>query len=152
LKQAQRGSYPRSVLDQSAADYRDAGGDGSLSDHFKRRGNRLVIDPRLKKNIVFSEHNLATDGSFNEFQAIVCRNMLGIFSDRLRQRVGRLFDESLSRFGTLALGSTERFESMYFEFRYEPVDEEVGLYQKLASCMTQTLSTAELRDRHRIER
>jgi len=37
------------------------------------------LTPSLKKNIVFSEHNLATDGSFNEFQVIVCRDVLRSF-------------------------------------------------------------------------
>jgi len=130
LKQARIGSFPRSAVEEAAADYKDVGSAGSLSDHFKKRGNRLVIDPRLKKNIVFSEHNLATDGSFNEFQVIVCRNMLGIFNPRLRERVGRLFNESLSRFGILALGRAEPFETMQIGYRYELVDEDSGLYQK----------------------
>jgi chemotaxis protein methyltransferase CheR len=146
LKQARIGSYPRSAVEEATTDYVEAGGAGSLSDHFKKRGNRLVIDPRLKKNIVFSEHNLATDGSFNEFQVIVCRNMLGIFNHRLRERVGGLFNESLSRFGVLALGRTESFETMQIGYRYELVDEDSGLYQKPGSSVSPTLSREESKD------
>jgi len=152
LKQARVGSYPRSAIEQCARDYRDAGGAGSLSDYFYKRGNRLVIDRLLKKNIVFSEHNLATDGSLNEFQVIVCRNMLGMFNHTLRERVGSLINESLSRFGILALGGGESFDWMPFGFRYELINEEGGLYQKLGSTGIATPGWRESKDRQRVER
>jgi len=152
LKQARVGSYTRSAVDHCARDYRDAGGTGSLSDHFKKKGNGLVIDPLLKKNIVFSEHNLATDGSFNEFQVIVCRNMLGIFDHTLRERVGKLINESLSRFGILAVGPAESFDWMPFGFRYELISEEGGLYQKVGSNGIATLGWEESKDQRRVER
>lgn len=152
LKQARVGSYSGSSIEQSARGYRDAGGAGSLSDYFKKRGNRLVIDPLLKKNIVFSEHNLATDGSLNEFQVIVCRNMLGIFNHTLKERVGNLINESLSRFGLLAIGSTESFDWMPVGFRYELIDEDGGLYQKLGSAGIATHCWKESGDKQRVER
>jgi len=152
LKQARFGSYARSAIDQSSRDYQVAGGSGSLSDYFKKRGNRLVVDPLLKKNIVFSEHNLATDGSLNEFQVIVCRNMLGIFNHTLRERVGILFNESLNRFGVLALGNTESFDWMPSGLRYELINENGGLYQKLGSAGIATHGWAESIDKQRVER
>ena len=152
LKQARTGSYPSPAVDQSVADYRGAGGAGSLSDYFKKRGNRLVVDPLLRKNIVFSEHNLSTDGSFNEFQVIVCRNMLGMFNYRLRERVGKLINESLSRFGILALGRAESFDWMPFGCRYEPINEDGGLYQKLGSSEITTLGRVESKGKQRVER
>ena len=152
LKQARVGGYPGSAIEQCARDYQDAGGSGSLSDYFQKRGNRLVIDPLLKKNIVFSEHNLATDGSLNEFQVIVCRNMIGIFNHTLRERVGNLVNESLSRFGILALGSTESFDWMPFGFRYELINEDGGLYQKLGSTGIATHGWRESKVKQRVER
>src|SRR5215813_7026556 len=151
LKQARIGSYTESAIDQAARDYRDAGGAVSLSDYFKKRGNRLLIDPLLKKNIVFSEHNLATDGSFNEFQVIVCRNLLGLFNHTLRERVGKLINESLSRFGILALGRIESFDWMPFGSRYELINEDGGLYQKLGSTAIATLGWGDS-NRQRVER
>jgi chemotaxis protein methyltransferase CheR len=152
LKQARIGSYPASAIKQTVEDYRGAGGAASLSDHFKKRGNRLVVDPLLKKNIVFSEHNLATDGSFNEFQVIVFRNMLGMFNYRLKERVGKLINESLSRFGILALGRTESFDCMPFGYRYELINEDGGLYQKLGSSEIATFARMESKDQKRVER
>jgi chemotaxis protein methyltransferase CheR len=48
-------------------------------------------------------YSLVTDASFNEFQAILCCHALGDFGPVLRQRVLRLFHDSLARFGVLCL-------------------------------------------------
>jgi chemotaxis protein methyltransferase CheR len=42
-----------------------------------------------RRNISFAHHNLATDGSFNEFHLIVCRNVLIYFNRHLQERVHR---------------------------------------------------------------
>ena len=133
VRQARLGVFRSSVAEQYAADYLEAGGKGSFEDYFTRKGNRLFIDPSLKRNIVFSEHNLATDGSFNEFQVIVCRGVLGGFNNRLRERVDRLIYDSLSRFGILALGPSESLETTPYEDRYQLLDETSRLYQKNGS-------------------
>ena len=143
LKKARIGSFHSSTADEYAANYRRAGGTGSVSDYFRKKGNRLLIEPSLKKNIVFSEHNLATDGSFNEFQVIVCRGVLGSFNHRLRQRVDRLIYESLGRFGILSIGRTDSLEAMPYEDQYELFDEDGRLYQKLGSSAIPTLVVAD---------
>ena len=61
----------------------------------------------LAENVVFAQHNLATDGAFNEFNVIVCRNVMIYFDRTLQDRVHELFYESLETFGILALGHKE---------------------------------------------
>src|SRR6266436_6115199 len=124
VRQARMASIRASALDKLAENYLKAGGKRSLSDYFKKKGNRLLIDPALKKNIVLSEHNLATDGSFNEFQVIVCRDVIGNFNYKLRERVGRLIYDSLSQFGFLALGGKESLGELPYEDRYALLDGE----------------------------
>ena len=46
---------------------------------------------------------MVTDASFNEFQMIICQRALPDFGPLLRQRVLRLFHDSLSLFGVLGL-------------------------------------------------
>jgi chemotaxis protein methyltransferase CheR len=133
IRQARVGGFRSSLADQYSANYQKAGGTRSLLEHFKRKGNRMLIEPSLKKNIVFSQHNLATDGSFNEFQVIVCRGILGSFNHRLRERVGRLIYDSLGRLGILALGPAESLDAMPYEDHYALLDEESRLYQKQRS-------------------
>ncbi|HKV38281.1 MAG TPA: CheR family methyltransferase [Blastocatellia bacterium] len=130
VEEARKGSFPVSAIEEYASNYLNAGGKGSFLDNFKQSHNRLVIRPSLRKSIVFSEHNLATDGSFNEFQVIVCRDVLTSFSKTLRERVDSLIYDSLGRFGILALGSTESLESMPHEACYELLDHRGRFYRK----------------------
>jgi len=151
VRQARIGSFRSLGADQYAVDYKKSGGTGSISDYFRKKRNRLLIEPALKRNIVFSEHNLATDGSFNEFQVIVCRNILGTFNHRLRERVDRLVYDSLSRFGVLALGSTESLGAMPFEESYAILDEGSRLYQKRGSSVISTIVNLEMKDESTVE-
>jgi chemotaxis protein methyltransferase CheR len=66
-----------------------------------------MFSQSLKQNIVFSPHNLAVDKSFNEFQLIICRNVLIYFNQQLQNKVINLFYESLCPFGFLGLGNKE---------------------------------------------
>ena len=149
VRQARTGIFRASAADQFTENYVKAGGTRSLSDYFKKKGNRLVIEPSLKKNIVFSEHNLATDGSFNEFQVIFCRDVLGNFNHKLRERVGRLIYDSLSRFGVLALGAKESLEGLPYEDRYALLDGEGCLYQKHGSSVTSAIAGAQATEAQR---
>ena len=142
VKEAHAGSFRASARDEFAENYLKAGGKRSLSDYLKKKGSRLLIDPVLKRNIVFSEHNLATDGSFNEFQVIVCRDVLGNFNHKLRERAGRLIYESLSRFGVLALGAKETINELPYENDYAPLDGDGCFYQKNGSSIISTFVRA----------
>lgn len=133
VRQARTGSFRASSADEFADNYLKAGGKRSLSDYLRKKGRRLLVDASLKKNIVFSEHNLATDGSFNEFQVIICHGVLGNFNHRLKGRVGRLIYDSLSRFGVLALGANEPLEALRYVDHYALLDGEGSLYQKRGS-------------------
>ena len=138
VREAHAGSFRASMRDEFAENYLKAGGKRSMSDYLKKKGSRLLIDPALKKNIVFSEHNLATDGSFNEFQVIVCRDVLGNFNHRLRERAGRLIYDSLSHFGVLALGAKESLNELPYENDYARLEGEGCFYQKNGSSMIST--------------
>ena len=135
VKEAHTGSFRASEMNAFAENYLKAGGKRSMSEYLRKKGRRLLIDPSLKRNIVFSEHNLATDGSFNEFQVIVCRDVLGNFNHKLRERAGRLIYDSLSRFGVLALGAKESPEELPYEDHYALLDGQACLYQKNGSNM-----------------
>ena len=69
-----------------------------------RRRRRALRPGALQPNVVFAQHNLVSDGSFNEFNVIVCRNVMIYFGTALQDRVHDLFYESLVTFGVLALG------------------------------------------------
>jgi len=101
-------------------DYLLGGGSGRLMDHFEVCEGRAFLLPRLRARITWAGHNLVTDASFNEFQAIICRRALADFGPLLRQRVLRLFHDSLARFGVLGI-----------DRELGPGDAHAGAYQAL---------------------
>lgn len=130
LDTAREGVYALEAVRRGAAAYREAGGCGSLSDHYHARYSGAVMDPALRKRITFARHNLAMDSSFGEMQLILCRNVLIYFNENLRQRTMGLFWDSLDRGGFLCLGDKESPDFFPAAGRFEAVDEKARIYKK----------------------
>ena len=98
-------SLPMSRLGELQENYARSGGAGSLLDYLQVSDDRThaVLAPRLHNRITWAQYNLVTDASFNEFQMIMARRALPDFGPALRQRVLRLFDDSLAQSGLLVL-------------------------------------------------
>ena len=94
---------PVADLDAAQTRYAASGGHAALSTYFEVRDGRARLQPQLRRRITWSQYSLVTDASFNEFQAILCSSVLSDFGPVLRQRVLRLFHDSLARFGVLCL-------------------------------------------------
>lgn len=107
LLAAKEGIFSISSMKTYTENYQKAGGKNSFSDYYIAKYDSAMIDKSLRKNIVFSAHNLAADKSFNEFQLILCRNVLIYFNQYLQNRVINLFYDSLCPFGFLGLGNKE---------------------------------------------
>ena len=94
-------------------------------------GDRVIFQPWLADNVVFAQHNLVTDRSFNEFHVIMCRNVMIYFDRELQSRVHHLFYDSLAPFGVLGLGSRETLNFTDHRDAYEPLDDVERLYRKV---------------------
>lgn len=103
LAEVREGSIDAAELPGLQENYVRSGGSGMLADYFEIRDGRAILQPRLRARITWAQYNLVTDASFNEFQAIICCRAMADFGPMLRQRVLRLFHESLSRFGVLGI-------------------------------------------------
>ena len=105
LDEALHASLPMARLGELQGNYIKSGGVGRLIDYFEvnAEGTRAVLLPRLRSRITWAQYNLVTDASFNEFQMILADRTLPDFGQPLRERVLRLFDESLAQSGMLVL-------------------------------------------------
>ncbi|MFD2611815.1 CheR family methyltransferase [Paenibacillus gansuensis] len=130
LEKAKAGVYPLEKMKQYTQNYIEAGGKQSFSSYYTAKYNSVIFDPSLKKNMIFAEHNLVTDRSFNEFQVILCRNVLIYFNKELQDRVHKLFYESLSPNGFLALGSKESIHFTSYADCYQVISDRENLYMK----------------------
>jgi chemotaxis protein methyltransferase CheR len=127
LAQAERGIYPLQAIEESAGAYQRAGGKRDFSSFYRTDEKHAAFTASLRRNLVFSQHNLVSDASFNEFQLILCRNVLIYFNQTLRRRVHELLYQSLTRFGALGLGTRETLRFSPFEERYESLDREMRI-------------------------
>jgi chemotaxis protein methyltransferase CheR len=124
-------TYPLAAMQNHTTAYLASGGHGPFSRFYSAKGNAATFAPGLRRNVLFARHNLATDGSFNEFHLVVCRNVLIYFGRSLQDRAHRLLYESLQRLGILALGSKETIRFTPYEDRYETFADTTRLYRKV---------------------
>ena len=132
LAQARAGSFPLDRMKEYTRNYIAAGGQTPFSDYYKVVGDRVRFERSLVDNVVFAQHNLVSDASFNEFNLIVCRNVMIYFDRALQDRVHDLFYRSLVRRGILALGHKESVRFTGHEGDYDEIDERERLYRRAA--------------------
>jgi len=131
LKAAKDGIYALKDMKTHTENYLKAGGNNSFSKYFTAKYDGALFDKTLRNNIVFSPHNLATDKSFNEFQLIVCRNVLIYFNHHLQDRVLNLFHESLCHLGFLGLGSKESLHFTSKRNAFQEVAKRERIFMKI---------------------
>jgi chemotaxis protein methyltransferase CheR len=131
LTRARAGAFPLERMRRYTENFHRAGGAGDFSRYYTVRGDTAVFAPALVDGVVFAQHNLAQDASFNEFHLIVCRNVLIYFARPLQERVHDLFFDSLGRFGVLGLGRKESIASPRHESEYETLDGGEKLYRRV---------------------
>ena len=131
LRKAKEGIFPLAAMQEYTGNYMKAGGTREFSDYYTAHYDNVIFHPSLKTNVVFAEHNLATDGSFNEFHVILCRNVMIYFNKALQARVHNLIYESLSMFGIIGLGNKESLRFTPREEFYEKLDSRAELYRKV---------------------
>ena len=130
LQIAKEGVYPVEQMKQHTANYQKAGGKHSFSEYYRAKYDSVLFDKSLRQNIVFAPHNLAVDKSFNEFQLIICRNVLIYFNQKLQNNVINLFYDSLCPFGFLGLGNKESLLFSDKKDHFEDVDRKEKIYIK----------------------
>ena len=132
VDRARGGEFPLARMKAYTENYLAAGGKREFSSYYTADGAVARFTPSLLDNAVFARHNLASDGSFNEFHGILCRNVLIYFGRPLQERVHELFHDSLVNFGVLALGHKETIRFTPLEHCYEAIDSREKLYRRIA--------------------
>lgn len=119
LEKAAQGMFALSQMKQYSENYIASGGTSDFSTYYSANYSLAKFDEELRRKIIFSTHNLVSDHSFNEFQLILCRNVLIYFDRDLQNNVLALFDESLEDLGYLALGTKETIEFSEINKKYK---------------------------------
>lgn len=131
LRVAKTGLVPLENMKKYTNNYIKAGGKKAFSDYYNVTNEGVKFHSNLTRNVVFAQHNLVTDRSFNEFHVILCRNVLIYFDKSLQKKVHELFYESLGMFGVLGLGDKESIVYTEKTECYEEISSNQKLYRKM---------------------
>jgi chemotaxis protein methyltransferase CheR len=130
LRAAEAGVYPLDALPGFSRNYVEGGGKRSLSDYYTAAHGGAVFDRSLRKQVVFSDHSLATDTVFSEVHLVSCRNVLIYFDRKLQDRAVGLFQEALVRGGFLGLGSRESLRFSAHAARFTELTRDERIYRR----------------------
>jgi chemotaxis protein methyltransferase CheR len=130
LARARSATFPLDKLQVYTRNYLEAGGAEEFSSYYAVDGDRALFDTELVRDVVYAQHNLVSDRSFNEFHLILCRNVLIYFGRELQNHVLGLLEQSLARRGVLALGRKETLGGTAVEERFEPVVGSEKIYRR----------------------
>ena len=132
LKKGKQGVYPLELMRTYTHNYIKSGGKRSFSEYYSSANESATMRSSLRENVVFAQHNLATDSSFNEFHVILCRNVMIYFNSELQAHVHNLLHESLVMFGVIGLGAKETMKFSPHEHAYQSINSTSRLYRRIA--------------------
>jgi len=130
LKKAKEGIYTTEYLKDYKKNYKQSGGKFELSDYYSEAYGTIIFEKTLKERILFSNHNLVTDGVFGEMNMIICRNVLIYFERSLQNKVFKLFEKSLCHGGILGIGSKESLQFSEVYSNFTPIDLQEKIFKK----------------------
>lgn len=131
IDRAKTGMFSVELLEEYAERYRDAGGAKHFSDYVDIEGAHASYKPSLRDHIVFAQHNIVSDGSFNEFHLVVARNVISHFNRTLAYRAHQVVFESLIRLGYLGLSAKETLRYTPHQRAYEEIANTERFYRRL---------------------
>lgn len=130
VEKAATGVLPLKYMKGNTSNYLQSGGIHDFSDYYTAMYDKAIIRKDIRERVVFQQHNLVTDGSFNEFQLIFCRNVMIYFDKTLQDNAVKLFYDSLMPLGFLALGMKESLLFSALEDRFEAFEAGVKIFRK----------------------
>lgn len=133
LEKARKGIFPLAHMQHYSQNYLQSGGQGEFSTYYSANYEYAKFSEELSEKVIFAAHNLVTDRSFNEFQLIICRNVLIYFNKDLQDKVLHLFSESLEQLGFLALGAKETLRFTTVAPLFKPLAPKEKIWRKITT-------------------
>ncbi|MDB5072121.1 MAG: chemotaxis protein CheR [Candidatus Eremiobacteraeota bacterium] len=131
VDRAKAGTFPAELIDEYSERYAEAGGTRRFSDYVDVVGTQAVFKAGVREQIILAQHNLASDGSFNEFHLVVARNVITHFNRTLSYRAHQVIYESLIRLGFLGVSSKETLRYTPHERAYDEIETTERFYRRL---------------------
>ena len=120
IEVAKTGIFPGKLLESSQHNYEKSGGVGSFTSFIQFNQQFLSIREDISASTLFHRHSLVDEGVFNEFQLIMCRNVMIYFKPELQKKILERFARSLHRDGFLVLGPQDGLHHIATETGFVP--------------------------------
>ena len=124
VEKAARGFYPENI-----ASYIDP---KRLDNFFIKKDNGYQISPKIRKNIIFSKHDVLENPPFSKMDLVSCRNMLIYMEKQTQLKVLSNLHYSLRKEGYLFLGSAENIDVV--QDRFSCIDHKWKIYQNISTA------------------
>ncbi len=108
LAQAQNGLYSPEEFHLFRQGYYKAGGTLDPESYFTPHRGLWELEGRIRKKVLFFQHNLISDGVMNQFNLVLLRNVMIYFQPETKLKVLQLVRQSLLPNGFLLVGETEK--------------------------------------------
>lgn len=131
LTEAKSGAIRAEALAGMQERYAAAGGTADVAAYVTRDGDGARFVERLAQNVLFARHDLASEGSFNEFETVVVRATLASYGRSLAYRVHRTLYESTARLGFLCVSSPEAMAASPHRGTFESLPRCEGVYRRV---------------------
>lgn len=120
LQRAKIGKYPERSLQEVPSSIKQK--------YFTKSGEFYDINSDIKNAIQFKQHNLLGDKYEENYDLIVCRNVLIYFTEEAKQELYLKFSAALKKDGILFVGSTEQ---IFNPSQYGFENEDTFFYRKI---------------------
>ena len=120
LNKARIGRYSKKVVSTMPEDY--------LNEYFSYHDGYYHVVPELKKNVLFSKHDITSNPPFLKLNLLSCRNLLIYFKSQLQNQIIPLFHYTLEQDGLLFLGKSETIGK--FKNLFDTVDLKHRIYRR----------------------
>ena len=117
-----------------------------LSKYFIKSDNTYRILPKIRRNIIFSKHDILVNPPFNKMDLVSCRNMLIYMENNLQEQVLSSLHYALNPNAYLFLGNSENLGSLSKNF--EEVSSKWKIYKNIQQERIYNINT---KDKWRIE-
>ena len=131
LAEARAGTLRGDALVGLSSRYAQAGGRGDVEAYLERGAEGVRFAPRLAEGVLFARHDLAAEGSFNEFEAVVVRTPLATYGRSLAYRVHRTLYESTARLGFLCVPTPDALAASPHRGAFEALPTCEGVYRRV---------------------
>lgn len=112
LSRAKKGEYNEMEVKNVKEEYKKR--------YFKFENNTYYLDNTIKSMVNFKKHDLICDSYEDNFDLIVCRNVVIYFNNDIKKVIYEKFSKALKKNGLLFIGATESIYN-YKEFGFEKV-------------------------------